>query len=111
MMPPPRSSKTPFFLIAVQPLDFEGAHRRYLKELLGDKPQCIGCGSFDGVASEESRTRYEWDGQGVDPNRSIPLCRPCASMHHQNMDDQWATYYEGFFPRVQLSNGAQDDYK
>jgi hypothetical protein len=37
-----------------------------------------------------SRTMYEWDGEGEDPNADITLCAECAEEHNQIMDDQWA---------------------
>ena len=85
----------PFFLIATEPLDFEGAHRRYLKALLGEGKVCAACTSREEVKLEDRRTKFMWDGKGVDPNAPIPLCRPCARAHHTEMDHAWATYYGG----------------
>ena len=51
---------------------------------------CANCGSTTGVELESSRTAYAWDGQGVDPNANVPLCRPCAEQHHEYWDEQWA---------------------
>jgi len=85
-------------LPASQPLDFEGAHRRFRELLLGPpKRVCQHCATHAGLDAtyqcrdqdiqlEPSRTAYPWDGQGEDPNRPIPLCRPCAEEHHKHWD-------------------------
>jgi hypothetical protein len=64
-----------------------------------------------GVELEDSRTMYEkprlsvWKrllredeglGSDSDPNAPIPLCRPCAKEHHENMTDQWAVLQNGW---------------
>lgn len=42
-----------------------------------------------------SRTSYEWDGSGENPNACIPLCEPCAEEYKEQMDSQWSDYYSG----------------
>lgn len=56
---------------------------------------CVRCGWIIGVKAESSRTRYHWDGKGLDPNRDIRLCRHCAQEHHQHWDATWDEYYSG----------------
>lgn len=56
---------------------------------------CMKCGSKEGVKLEDSRTQYEWDGIGEDPNSPIPLCRECAKEHHEEWDERWQEYYSG----------------
>lgn len=44
--------------------------------------ECLCCGSTDGVEMESSRTCYPFEGDADDPanpNRPVPLCRPCAA--------------------------------
>lgn len=50
---------------------------------------CEECGEREGVAFESSRTMYDWDGVGVDPNRPIKFCRSCAADHHAYWDERW----------------------
>ena len=51
---------------------------------------CEMCGWPFFINSECSRTMYDWDGRGEDPNRNINLCHICAAAHHQYWDDMWA---------------------
>lgn len=58
--------------------------------------KCLRCGSQESVEMESSRTMYPFEGKEgspEDPNRDIPLCRPCAKQHHEEWDDRWADYY------------------
>jgi hypothetical protein len=60
--------------------------------------ECLNCESPEGVEMESSRTCYHYDGEpgsDDDPNKSIPLCRPCAIKHHEYWDDMWHEYYRG----------------
>jgi hypothetical protein len=59
---------------------------------------CEHCGSVEGVEWEESRTQYEWDGKGENPNRCRALCYECAKEHHAHWDDMWKEYYGGVLP-------------
>lgn len=59
---------------------------------------CLRCGSTVGVEMESSRTQYHFEGEDNspdDPNKDIPLCRPCAAEHHEYWDDMWREYYGG----------------
>ena len=40
-----------------------------------------------------SRTRYDWDGIGEDPNADVWLCDDCADAHHAHWDEQQREYY------------------
>ena len=51
---------------------------------------CSRCGSTERVARHPSRTAYQWDGEGRDPNAPIALCPPCAQEYNEDMDDMWA---------------------
>lgn len=53
-----------------------------------DQP-CAHCDTTEGVKMHSSRTNYGWDGKGKDPNAPVPLCDPCAKIHHENWDDLW----------------------
>jgi hypothetical protein len=57
--------------------------------------RCEFCDWPFGVEAEDSRTLYEWDGEGEDPNRSVKLCRVCAATHHAHWDDMWNEYWTG----------------
>lgn len=59
------------------------------------KQTCRACGSNKHVHLESSRTAYLWNGEGEDPNAPIPLCRPCAKIHHDNWDEQWKEVERG----------------
>jgi hypothetical protein len=59
---------------------------------------CVCCLSTEGVALEPSRTAYHFEGERGspdDPNRPVPLCRPCAEEYHAYWDERWAEYYAG----------------
>lgn len=53
--------------------------------------QCLF--TIRGVEYEPGRSRYEWDGQGVDPNKGSFLCRDCAKGYHEYWDEMLAVYY------------------
>lgn len=59
---------------------------------------CLCCHGTLDVQLENSRTQYHWDGP-IDapdnPNRPVPLCRPCAQEHHEYWNDMWAEYRAG----------------
>jgi hypothetical protein len=84
--------------------------------------ECLACRATDGVAFEDPRTAYEkrckrtdclaggyssscearhanktdcpnWPKE--DPNTPIPLCRHCARVHHEEMNDRDAEYRAG----------------
>ncbi|MHA2279977.1 MAG: hypothetical protein ACXAC5_03750 [Promethearchaeota archaeon] len=58
-------------------------------------PPCEGHGGCPGIGKPtSSRTMYEWDGTGEDPNRDLILCSLCAEEHNDIMDDQWKAYYD-----------------
>lgn len=42
-----------------------------------------------------SMTRYEWDGQGDNPNADWFLCEECSDDYTQFMIEQWQEYYNG----------------
>jgi hypothetical protein len=63
----------------------EGSFSRYVAALC-----CERCGTLEGVSLEDSRTYYDWNGEGEDPNRPIRLCRQCAAEHHDYWDAMWA---------------------
>lgn len=52
--------------------------------------KCAKCGTGFSVQLEDSRTMYNWEGEGEDPNAPIPLCPQCAKEHHENWDDMWS---------------------
>jgi hypothetical protein len=59
---------------------------------------CIRCDSTDGVQMEDSRTMYHFEGEldsPEDPNKPIPLCRPCAADHHAYWNERWDDYRSG----------------
>lgn len=59
---------------------------------------CECCGhTTRTVTMEDSRTMYDWDGVGEDPNRAKALCSMCAIEHHEYWDDMWDQYYQGGF--------------
>ena len=86
------------FLARTPPLDFDAAHRRFRKALGLDR-ECVCCHGQSGdrdVRLEASRTAFTWlDKTRPDPNAPILLCRPCAKMHHEEMDSAWADYRAG----------------
>lgn len=59
---------------------------------------CLRCGGTLGIEMESSRTQYhfegDWDSED-NPNKDIPLCRPCAKEHHADWDSMWSDYYGG----------------
>ena len=62
------------------------------------KLECLCCTRTEGVEMENSRTAYHFEGElGSldDPNKPIPLCRPCAEEHHMHWDDMWAEWRAG----------------
>lgn len=79
------------------PLDFAKAAANFKQLLLGEKKQCLRCGSIEGVESESARTAYNYDAAAgeEDPNKPILLCRPCAAEHHAAWDEQWNEYFRG----------------
>jgi hypothetical protein len=61
-------------------------------------PVCEHCRSLSGLALEDSRTLYHFEGKWDDPknpNRPRLLCRECAEMHHEYWDGMWADYNSG----------------
>jgi hypothetical protein len=56
---------------------------------------CERCGSNFFVEYASSRTQYEWDGEGDDPNRDIALCPLCEAEHNEFWDDMWREYNQG----------------
>lgn len=59
---------------------------------------CLYCESTDGVALEDNRTRYPYEGPvggPDDPNKPVPLCRMCAKEHHDHWDSMWEEYHSG----------------
>ena len=54
---------------------------------------CEHCGAQEGLRIHSSRTCYDWDGEGDDPNRALVLCDPCAKVHNEHWDEQWDEYY------------------
>ena len=43
----------------------------------------------------DSRTMYDWNGEGEDPNRDKIMCRECAADYNEQMNSQWADYNNG----------------
>lgn len=77
-------------------MSFDDIDRQFRPKQI--KLACIGCYGTDGVEMESSRTAYHFEGEigsADDPNRPIPLCRPCAEEHHQYWTDMWAEYRSG----------------
>lgn len=73
---------------------------------LGDGPypgqeaegQCECCKRDDSLVDLKwrmSRTAYEWDGEGENPNRCLALCDECAIEYNEQMDQQWSDYFSG----------------
>jgi hypothetical protein len=56
---------------------------------------CLRCEATEGVELEDSRTQYDWDGEGRNPNAPIPLCKKCAEVHHEEWDSRWDEYNQG----------------
>jgi hypothetical protein len=59
---------------------------------IGEGTACEACGNIGDVQPEDSRTMYEWNGDGDNPNSPIRLCRDCAADHHANWDETWREY-------------------
>ena len=77
------------------PLDLERARVRF-REALGLIKMCVSCREQRGdVKARPSRTAFEWDGKGPDPNADILLCDPCAGEYASYMDDLWQEYRTG----------------
>jgi len=47
------------------------------------------------VSLVPGRTRYEWDGEGRNPNGPVLLCPDCAAAYNEHWDGMWADYYAG----------------
>ena len=70
---------------------------------LGDGPYpgqdasepCANCKQTEAIKWRSSRTSYEWDGQGENPNGCLPLCGECAEDYNEQMDQQWSDYFSG----------------
>lgn len=68
---------------------------------LGDGPYpgqvadraCVVCGFPGGVKWRFSRTAYEWDGKGENPNACIALCGTCGDVYNDMMDRKWAEFF------------------
>ncbi len=78
-------------------MSFDSIDRQFRTKTLPSLA-CMRCAATDGVAVENSRTQYPFDGElnsKDDPNASIPLCRDCAKEHHEYWDSMWADYYNG----------------
>jgi len=64
--------------------------------ILGEHLTCTYCQHYGPeVQLESSRTMYDWDGKGLDPNADVPLCINCAEEHHKYWDERWNDYYQG----------------
>lgn len=48
----------------------------------------------DLIIETPSRTFYTWDGEGLDPNRSRLLCEWCSWEYSEQIEAQWAEYWE-----------------
>lgn len=62
-----------------------------------DRP-CLSCKRArpdTEVTWRSSRTAYDWDGKGDNPNACLALCDECAEGYNEQMDSQWADYYSG----------------
>jgi hypothetical protein len=80
-------------------MSFDDIDRRFRPQRI--KLECLYCGCVEGVEMEDSRTNYLFygkPGDPDDPNRPVPLCRPCAKDHHNNWDHQWADYWQSLLP-------------
>lgn len=65
------------------------------KKFLSDRA-CVRCGATYDVHMEDSRTCYHYEGDVYsedNPNKPIPLCRDCATEHHDYWDAMWDEYY------------------
>jgi len=66
-----------------------------VRELGLPVPKCEGhqgpCGQ-PVLYLTDSRTMYEWDGEGDDPNAPLALCPACSLSYTEEMADRWAEY-------------------
>ena len=53
------------------------------------------CPEKKGVEWVPAKTRYEWDGEGENPNRESFLCPNCAEIYNEYWDELWTDYYRG----------------
>jgi hypothetical protein len=64
--------------------------------LLGfSRPGTCMCGrDVEHLFATPSRTMYQWDGEGEDPNADKDLCLDCSIEYSEIMEDPWREYYE-----------------
>ena len=71
----------------------EEAERVYLLGL--NCPGTCLCGrDVEHLFETPSRTFYDWNGEGEDPNADKMLCLDCSIDYSEMMEDRWREYYE-----------------
>ena len=62
---------------------------------LGLHIPCEVCGHGQVLWATPSMTRYDWNGEGDDPNAPKMLCPECSDEHMEHWTAMWKEYHGG----------------